>query len=203
MSRSTIGGGWGCNKIVPVLGEDGTKLAPLGDLFDQPPDEMNTIRGKLADHAGDHVVLSPEGVVLVPSPGTKSSYPRPPPIVGTLNTVLSLSLSLSLSLRVLRLPYQPSHCRFGIPSVGPTNTAAKRLNKLPTVTPGATSILSIYSAPLFHCRYSGPFSSPLSHETINLQPPSTSVMCRALVHIIKYKGSSVMYIASMSGKTMR
>ena len=25
-----------------------------------------------------HVVLSPEGVVLVNSPGTKSAYPRPP-----------------------------------------------------------------------------------------------------------------------------
>ena len=30
---------------------------------------------------GDHVVLSSEGVVLVSSPGTESSYPRPPPIV--------------------------------------------------------------------------------------------------------------------------
>ena len=27
---------------------------------------------------GSHVVLSPEGAVLVTSPGTKSSYPRPP-----------------------------------------------------------------------------------------------------------------------------
>ena len=34
--------------------------------------------GKLADHVGDHVVLSPEGDVLVTSPETKSSYPRPP-----------------------------------------------------------------------------------------------------------------------------
>ena len=39
---------------------------------------MSWIRGKLADHVGDHVVLSPEGAVLVTSPGTESSYPRPP-----------------------------------------------------------------------------------------------------------------------------
>ena len=39
---------------------------------------MRLVRGKLADHVGDHVVLSPEGAVLVTSPGTKSSYPRPP-----------------------------------------------------------------------------------------------------------------------------
>ena len=32
-SRSTIGGR-GCHKFVPVLGEDGTKIAPPGDLFD-------------------------------------------------------------------------------------------------------------------------------------------------------------------------
>ena len=39
---------------------------------------MSSIRGKLANHVGDHVVLSPERVVLVTSPGTASSYPRPP-----------------------------------------------------------------------------------------------------------------------------
>ena len=32
--------------------------------------------GNLADSLGDHVVLYPEGVVLVTSPGTKSLYPR-------------------------------------------------------------------------------------------------------------------------------
>ena len=39
---------------------------------------MTCILGKLADHVRDHVVLSPEGVVLVTSSGTGSSYPRPP-----------------------------------------------------------------------------------------------------------------------------
>ena len=29
-------GGRGCNKFVPVLGGDGTKIAPPGDLVDQP-----------------------------------------------------------------------------------------------------------------------------------------------------------------------
>ena len=72
------GGGGGCKRLVPVLRGDGTKIAFPGDLFDQLPGEMNLIRGKLVDHAGDHIVLSPEGVVFVPSPGTESSYPRPP-----------------------------------------------------------------------------------------------------------------------------
>ena len=39
---------------------------------------MSWIRGKLADHVGGHVVLSPEEGVLVTSAGTESSYPRPP-----------------------------------------------------------------------------------------------------------------------------
>ena len=99
---------------------------------------------------------------------------------------------------------------FGSPSVGPTNAAPKRL-KLPTVTPGATSTLSISSAPLFYCRLSGPFSSPLSHAAINLQPPSHTVLCRALVPIIKCEGlhlimcpgPSVIYISPIGGKTMR
>ena len=30
----------GCNKIVPVLGRNGTKIAPTGDIFDQPPGQM-------------------------------------------------------------------------------------------------------------------------------------------------------------------
>ena len=63
-------GGRGCNKFVSVLGEDGTKVAPTGELFDQPPGERIRIRGKLADHVGDHVVVSPEGVVSVTSAGT-------------------------------------------------------------------------------------------------------------------------------------
>ena len=31
----------GYKKYVPVLGGDGTKIATLGELFDQPPGEMN------------------------------------------------------------------------------------------------------------------------------------------------------------------
>ena len=34
-------GGLGCPKFVPVLGEDGTKIVPLGDIFDQPPGAMS------------------------------------------------------------------------------------------------------------------------------------------------------------------
>ena len=73
-----LGGGRGCNKFVPVLGGDGTKIVPTGDIFDQPPGGMSFIRGKPADHVGDYLVLPPEGAVLVTSPGTESSYPRPP-----------------------------------------------------------------------------------------------------------------------------
>ena len=54
-------------------------LHPTGDIFDQPLlGGMSWIRGKIADHVGDHVVLSPEEGVLVTSPGTEMSYPRPP-----------------------------------------------------------------------------------------------------------------------------
>ena len=35
------GGGRGCNKFVPVLGGNGTEIAPPGDLFDQPSGEMS------------------------------------------------------------------------------------------------------------------------------------------------------------------
>ena len=85
MTRSTIEGrgGRGCNNFFPVLGGNGPKIAPTGDVFDQPSGQMRLIRGKLADHVGDHVVLSPEGAVLVTSPGTKLSYPRPPQSVNS------------------------------------------------------------------------------------------------------------------------
>ena len=33
-------GGRGCNKFVPVLIGNGTKIASTGDIFDQPPGEM-------------------------------------------------------------------------------------------------------------------------------------------------------------------
>ena len=71
-------GGAGSSNFVPVLGGDGTKIAPTGDIFGHPPGGMSSVRGKLVNHVGDHVVLSPEGAVLVTSTGTESSYPRPP-----------------------------------------------------------------------------------------------------------------------------
>ena len=79
MTRSTIGGGRrGCNKICPRFGRGRHEINPTGDIFDQSLGGMISIRGKLADHVGDHVVLFPEGAVLVTSPGKESSYPRPP-----------------------------------------------------------------------------------------------------------------------------
>ena len=77
LTRSTIERGRGCNEFVPVLRGNGTKIAPTGDICDQLPGEMSWIRGKLADHVGDHAVLSPEEIVSVTSSGTKLSYPRP------------------------------------------------------------------------------------------------------------------------------
>ena len=66
-------------RICPRFGRGRYEISPTGDIFHQPPGEMSGIRGKLADHVvGDHVFLSPEGVVLMTSPGTESSYPRPP-----------------------------------------------------------------------------------------------------------------------------
>ena len=41
LTRSTIGGGgWGCNNFVTVLGGNDTKIAPTGDIFDQPLGQM-------------------------------------------------------------------------------------------------------------------------------------------------------------------
>ena len=71
-------GGRGCRKFVPVLGGDGAKTAPPGDIFDQPPGKLSSIWGKLTDHVEDHAVLSAEEVVSVTTPGTESTYPHPP-----------------------------------------------------------------------------------------------------------------------------
>ena len=84
-------GGRVCNNFFPVMGGDGMIIISPGDLFDQPPGEINGTLGKLADHAWDHVVLSQEGVVLVQSPGKESSYPRPPQSMVELRRVRSPS----------------------------------------------------------------------------------------------------------------
>ena len=52
-------GGRGCNVFVPILRGNGTKIAPTGERFDQPPGQMRWIWGKLADHVGNLVVSSP------------------------------------------------------------------------------------------------------------------------------------------------
>ena len=67
------GGGQGCHNFVPVSGGDGTKIAPPGDLFDQPPGKMSWQacrpfrepcslvpgRGYFGDLLGDGIVVSP------------------------------------------------------------------------------------------------------------------------------------------------
>ena len=93
-TRSTIERGRGCNKLVPVLRGNGTKIAPTGDICVKPPGEMSWIRGKLANHVGDHAVLSPEEVVLVTSSGTELSHPRPSQ---SLNNSEDISDSFALS----------------------------------------------------------------------------------------------------------
>ena len=40
LTSSKIGEGWGCNIFVPVLGGNGTKIAPTENIFDQPPGQM-------------------------------------------------------------------------------------------------------------------------------------------------------------------
>ena len=37
LTSSTIAGGRWCNIFVPVLGRNGMKIGPTGDIFDQPP----------------------------------------------------------------------------------------------------------------------------------------------------------------------
>ena len=90
VARSTIGGGGReCNTFVPVLGGNGTKIAPTVDIFDQPPGQMGCSRGKLADHVGDRVVVSPGGDVLVTSWGRNRRIPASPivePLVCRINT---------------------------------------------------------------------------------------------------------------------
>ena len=68
----------GCRIFFPVLGGDGAKIAPTGDIYDQPPGEISWIRGKLADHVEDHAVSIPgrgcfgdlpgDGIVVSPPP---------------------------------------------------------------------------------------------------------------------------------------
>ena len=112
-----------CRNVFPVVGGDGTKKVPVGDIFHQPPGEMSSIRVKLADRVGDHVDLSPEGVVLATSSGTESSYPLLPQSLNGIiivkvsegesicskNCVLFLGLAEDLSHR------EPSHYCFSSP----------------------------------------------------------------------------------------
>ena len=40
LKTTTIGEGRGCNKFVPVLGGNGTKIAPTEDIFDEYSGQM-------------------------------------------------------------------------------------------------------------------------------------------------------------------
>ena len=52
-------------------GYDGTKKSLPGACLTKPLVKCVDFWGKLADHVGDHLILLPEGAVLVPSPGTE------------------------------------------------------------------------------------------------------------------------------------
>ena len=71
-------GGRECRKFVPVLRGGGIKIAPPGDIFDQPLGEMSWIRGKRVDRVEVQTLLSTEGAVLTTTSGTELSHPRPP-----------------------------------------------------------------------------------------------------------------------------
>ena len=89
-TRSTIGGGRGCYEFVPVLRGNGTKTTPTEDIFDQPPGGVISIRGKLADHVGDHVVLTPGRGCCGDLPGDGIVVSPPSPIVERLKRCLGL-----------------------------------------------------------------------------------------------------------------
>ena len=74
-----------------------------------------------------------------------------------------------------RFLYRHSGRRLGSPCIGPNNAALIRF-KLATVTAGATSILSAFSASLFLCRCSDAFFSSFTDAAINLQPPSRTAL---------------------------
>ena len=82
-TRSTIGGGRGCNKFVPVLGGNGTKIASAGDMFEQSPGQMRWIRGNLADHVGGPI---PGRGCFEDLPGDEIVVSLPFPIVEPLLT---------------------------------------------------------------------------------------------------------------------
>ena len=91
-------------QIYPCFRRGRHENSPTGDIFDQPPGDFFLLWDTLADHLEDHVVLSSEGAVLVTSPGTESSYPRP-----------RLSLNDSESTRKIKQPWVSClECTFGL-----------------------------------------------------------------------------------------
>ena len=88
-TSSKIERGRGCNIFVPVLGGNGTKIAPTGDIFDQPPGQntMNSgqacrpymgscslIPGRdcFGDLHEDEIVVSPPSQIVEPLLGLRS-----------------------------------------------------------------------------------------------------------------------------------
>ena len=78
VSRSTIGGGGGDVTILSPFWEGTARKHPLPGTYLTNPLVNDLNAGQACRPCGGDVVLSPEGVVLVTSPGMESSYPRPP-----------------------------------------------------------------------------------------------------------------------------
>ena len=71
------------------------------------------MRGKLADNVGDHVVLPPEGAVLVTHPGTESSY-RPPHLLNK-GVMADSKINYSLAYHFTRAA--PAACKTAFPNL--------------------------------------------------------------------------------------
>ena len=65
------------SQFFPHFGRGRHERNPLGNIFDQPLGEMSWIRGKLANHVGDHIAIPLESAAMVTSLGTESSNTSP------------------------------------------------------------------------------------------------------------------------------
>ena len=97
-------------EFLPRFGEDGTKTAPSGDIFDQPLCERISICNKLADSVGYHVTLPPGGDVMLASPGRNRRPPPPPPSRVERFLLWMLLFYVVVGCFVTNLKALPQHC---------------------------------------------------------------------------------------------
>ena len=85
------------------------ELLRLQNIFEPSQRKYGIIWEKLADHVGNHVVLFPEGAVLVTFPGTESPYPRPPHSLNDLEANSTAFINISR-------PFSQASTRSGVQS---------------------------------------------------------------------------------------